>query len=202
MNWISEWLSSGCDVAKDCDHCFKYCARRKELGDKVGCSEALIYILQYEHGGVTHPTFADRIADLVKATPEQRDSIVHAKHKGTYVPGKTKAYKGPRDNAQPSHMKRIVVVNCIGEVLNRFDSLKDTAQMYNCTDNTVYNRCNRKLKPTTDEFASYGVTFRYAEEWDAMTKQQQLDDILSRYGEVVYGPNEVKKRMQKGAART
>ena len=210
MNWISQWLNQGCEKSNDCDHCFRYCSRRQMLADKIGSSPGLIYILQYEHGAVTHPTFADRIADLLHAAPEQRDSIVHAKHRGTYTPGCAKPLPKPEEQP-PQHKRPVVAVNCICEVVNRFDSIKDAYQRYNCTEAVVYKRVHRKLKPRTDEFMAYGITFRFADEWDAMTPEERAKDVYRQYGDIVYGKHETpihrrnypdRDSARKGASKT
>lgn len=66
-------------------------ARREALGLSVtqlarlcGCSESLIYYA--ENGRVIHPKFADRIAEKLKLSTEERDALVAPKHRSDAPP--------------------------------------------------------------------------------------------------------------------
>lgn len=86
MNWIGKWCSEYCRVGGDCDGCHRYCEPRYALTKVAQCSEYLIWMLINERGAITHPKIADALADYIGVTAEERDSIVHPMHRGTYIP--------------------------------------------------------------------------------------------------------------------
>lgn len=154
---------------------------------EIGCSETLIAIL--EGGGITHPAIANRIAEVTGATPEQRDMLVHKMHKGTWRPtAKTaresaKAAEAAKEiircsaGGAPSNAHTVVCLDRSGSEIGRYASMVDAAYAINSTYTAVYNRCNRKLKPKTNEFSVYGCTWRLADEWDSMTQEEKTNDL-------------------------
>lgn len=179
MNFIVRWAMSECGNAVGCASCVKRkCIPRRELSEATGCSERLIDLLQSERGAVTHPKIADRIADYLGATPEERDKIVARKHRGTYTPG-CSTPKPISDSSPAWNAKEVVVIGKNGEELDRFKSATCAAQSINSYKDNVIIRCRRSLT-AFDEFAAFGVTFRYADEWDRMTQAEKEIDIAHR----------------------
>lgn len=170
MHWLEKWRKA-------------HQMSRETLGKQVECSERLIEYA--EIGYPIHPYFADAIADYTGATARQRDSLVHKKHRGTYIP-KKKRQEMPLAAAKTAvkrELKRlprreVVAVNRAGEEVGRYPTIVAAADAYEpCVQPTVANRCARKLSPSANEFLPYGVTFRYADEWDFMTELQRAEDM-------------------------
>lgn len=77
--------------------------------------------------------------------------------------------------SEENDTKRIVVIDREGNVRARYDSAKECARADYVTPAKVYDRCKRK---TADEWClDNEVTYRYALEWDKMTRAEQLRDI-------------------------
>lgn len=152
---------------------------------EIGCSEVLIAILEElppDKGGVTHPAIADRIADITGATPQQRDMLVNPIHRGSYKPKPPKpekpAKKEPMRPGEPAVNARAVVqISLSGAEIARFPSAYAAALAVGCDHSVVYRRVARATSSKTNEFAIYGCTWRYAEEWDAMTLEERLRDM-------------------------
>lgn len=157
---------------------------RPETG--IGCSAVLIEILESgdPKRGITHPEIANRIAEVTGATAEQRDSIVHQKHRGTWTPRLRKKAEIKKEekvrhfsgNVSPN-ARKVVRIARGGYETGRYESQSMAAMATGCTTMTVHNRCTRKLKPGTEEFSMYGCTFRYADEWDAMDERARMADL-------------------------
>lgn len=178
MNFIGEWCREQCMIGRECEGCSAYCEPRYELAHAVKCSEATIWNLIFCNGYITHPGIADRIADYVGATSEQRDSIVHASKRGSYVPNRScklefvsKAFPGS---------KEVVALDRVGLEVMRFPSIAEAAKKFKTSSNSVSTRCRRKGSASCDEFLSCGFTFRYAAEWDAMGENERKTDISRR----------------------
>lgn len=179
MNWIGEWCNQRCHEDKRCDTCSETCTPRFRLADAVGCSEYLIWILMNEANAKTHPEFADAIADFTKATPQQRDSIVAEKHRGTYVPNYNREFDvRKRESGLAWNAKEVVAVDRVGFVIRRYKTMKDAAAQIGCTASSIGIRCN-KYNKVKDEFKPYGMTFRFADEWDVMTIEERRADLES-----------------------
>ena len=178
MNIIQRWCAARCGVDCECGRCTAECIPRARLAEAVGVSEHLLWILQNQTGGITHPKIADDIADFIGATPEERDELVHEKHRGTYVPNpKNPALKKNRRAVQKTYNSLgVVAVDVAGEEVARFQSICDAAKRFNCNALTVVRRCNRGIT-SQDEFEPLGVSFRFLEEWAVMSKQQRRADI-------------------------
>lgn len=186
MHWLKEWRLNY--VHKD----GRKGMSRLELACKVrnhntGCSETLIAIL--EGGGITHPGIADRIAAVTGATQEQRDSIVHKRHRGKWAPKKIKQYsdfssegKKPQPMTPgyaPVNAREVVQIDKHGFEIGRFDSMSIAAANAGCSLTTVRNRCIRAMSRGTNEFYFYGCTFRFADEWDKMNLEQRRADLCA-----------------------
>ena len=153
----------------------------------IGCSAVLIEILESgdPRRGITHPEIANRIAEVTGATAAQRDSIVHAKHRGTWTPKRKQKAEPPKEKeptavapgTAPENARMVVRIDWGGYETGRYISQSDAALATGCSVMTVHNRCARKLKPGTAEFRPYGYTFRYAEEWDAMDETARMADL-------------------------
>lgn len=175
MHWLEQWRR-------------EHQMSKKTLADQVGASEALIDILENQHKGITHPKIADAIADYTGATPQQRDSIVHKKHHGTYKPKKKPVKKVSAEKNRPEKMRNgppkreILLLNEGGVIMRRCMGLEESAMAVSCTMTTVRNRCSRLMSPSVNEFLPYGVTFRYADEWEAMTEVEQIMDMRNARG--------------------
>jgi hypothetical protein len=150
---------------------------------EINCSAVLIAIL--EGGGITHPEIANRIADITGATAQQRDMLVHEIHRGTYVPGakenRTKSGKRPAPTDpgyKPANAREVVRIDIFGRT-ERYASVLDAAHAAGCSAGTVQTRCRRALSAKTNEFLIRDHTWRYADEWEAMTPEAQMDDLRS-----------------------
>lgn len=181
MHWLEKWRK---------DHQMS----KARFAKRVGVSEALIDILENMNGGITHPQIADAIADYIGATAEQRDSIVHKKHHGTYKPNprakryafdieKEKKKEKEKRERKAAERREIVAVNIAGVEQGRYPTLVAAADAHlPCTTTTVSNRAGRKLSPGVNEFMPYGVTFRYADEWDKMPEDKRKEDMRNSVG--------------------
>ena len=63
-------------------------------------SDTLMYILETSKKPRTHPRIADAIATVCHATPEQRDSIVDERHRGTRGNSKKRTTNASVENAR------------------------------------------------------------------------------------------------------
>lgn len=176
MNFIGKWCKSKCVLNNDCNTCSETCFPRLRLADAVGCSEHLIWILMNEHEGKTHPEFADAIADYLGATSKERDSIVAQKHHGKYKRNPKRKFKTRRGPRVSHSAKTVVAIDKLGNVIKRYNSTMEAANQFGCSPPNIQNRCN-KMRFTKDEFKPYGMSFRYADEWDALTPEERKLDI-------------------------
>lgn len=180
MHWLEKWRK---------DHQMS----REIFAQQVNVSEELIWILENMEKGVTHPKIADAIADYTGATPQQRDSIVHKKHHGTYKPNprakswekqqKKIAVRKKPPESENKQKRPVVALNEAGVIVGKYPSVNAAVEAnFPCSQESVRNRCTRRLKPSTNEFMPYGVTFRYADEWDMMPELLREDDMKRAEG--------------------
>ena len=182
MNFIGKWCHERCGVDAECGKCTAECKPRSVLSDQTCVSEHLLWILQNQHGGVTHPKIADRIADFIGSTPEERDSIVHKRHRGTYVPNpKNPGLK--RNKPRPTEVWRpgtersvVVAIDENGKELARYHSLNNAAMTFGCDYSAVRNRCDKTVTHA-DEFSAFGISFRYYDEWKELSAAKRKQDI-------------------------
>ena len=146
------------------------------------CSEKLIEII--EEGGVTHPNIAKAIADLTRATPRQHASMLSEARRAGFEMPKPRRRSEYKNKPQPltpdvipDTARRIVKLNRAGEITAIFESCKVAAEHEGVAYCTVYTRCARTVGPTVDEFKKRGCTWRFEEEWDAMSRDAQLLDM-------------------------
>lgn len=150
---------------------------------EIGCSEVLIAIL--EGGGVTHPAIANRIAEVTGATQQQRDMLVNKIHRGTWTPAKIKPAKGRggrkiepmQPGYEPHNARPVVKVDCYGQALQIYASIREAAADAGCRSDTVRSRCERRLSKGTNEFQTRDFTWRYAAEWYAKDREARMSDI-------------------------
>lgn len=169
MHWIEEWRTS-------------YRRRDGKIGlsrgefarkvrtRKLGCSPKLIEML--EHGDVTHPKIADRIAFICNATDEQYDQIVPDVHKGKRR--RRREWVEPK----PIHSNAIAVVAMdeLGREIGRYDSICAAATEVKVAAENVKKRCSREM--LGNEYKLAGRTWRYAQEYDGMNAAQRICDAL------------------------
>jgi len=175
MHWIQKWRD-------------EFGMSHGRMAILVGCGSKLLDMI--EHGAITHPNFANRIADLCGATAEQRDGLVHEKHRGKWKPneGRTeklqayaKAMAGGRKPQRTARAGRAVVkIDREGNVLERYPSIADATAANGNKEGFAQLRCSRKTGPTVDEFFPYGYSYRYAADWDMMGREQRLADIAGQ----------------------
>lgn len=156
-------------------------------------SGKLIGILEDMNGAVTHPDLADMIAAACGATPEQRDGIVHKKHRGTW-PGvdgpklliavRTKQRTEPRTHR--GNTRRVVVLDREGNEVRRFDTLTEAAAFIGISRTSLGQRCRRIIPYEWQTGNQY--TARYADEWDATPPAERLE-ALPRAGGLENGPD-------------
>lgn len=212
MNFIGKWCHKRCGVDAECGKCTVECKPRSVLSDQTCVSEHLLRILQNQHGGVTHPKIADRIADFIGATPEERDSIVHKKHRGTYTPNpknpalkrnKVRRIETPEVYRPNTPTSVIAVINSNGRILATHNSLNDVAIQYGCNVSLVRNRCEKSIV-YYDEFSELGVSFRYYEQWKDLSdtdRKKDVDFIRQRNAENRRSQKAKSKKKRKGDLR-
>lgn len=86
----------------------------------------------------------------------------------------------------PANRRGVVMINKDGEEVDRFNSLKDAEYMCGIGRNSIARRCLRQTmrdfdcsNPITHR-RRFDYTFRYADEWDSMTKEEQKHDVCGR----------------------
>ena len=152
---------------------------REMLARKCRCTETLIWYA--EKGWPVHPVFADRIARALGGTEAERDSIVAEKHRRGAPAEPVKTLRERQNiTLKPgggwSREKRpIVEIDRNGAELARFAGMHEAARISRIHVTQMRDRCQRKL--SRDEFRTFGVTWRYADEWDAMTDEERQKDI-------------------------
>ena len=70
----------------------------------------------------------------------------------------------------------VVAVDKNGREIARFYSAAQASIVMGCSDGTVLTVCKRANRGM-DEFKRRCFTFRFADEWDAMTNEEQLADL-------------------------
>ena len=150
---------------------------RERFADYVPCSELLIFILENQEGGITHPKIANRIAEICGATAQQRDSIVHKIHRGTWTPSQ-KPVKLGKVRKNCTGALAVVKIDPNGNELARYASIAFTAKCNNTSEKRIERYCRRQQAKYRDEFEEFGgFTVRFAHEWDHMTYEEKMKDI-------------------------
>lgn len=183
--WITEFREANGMSLQDFGAIMRHRCRRAKLAGRI--SDGLIERLETEKGFVTHPHFANLIAEACGATARQRDAIVPEKYRGKWKPGGKIATAGevkrenpwralpavprprPPEAEEPgkehrggSEKRPVVQLDRNGKVLAQFDSLKDAAKATGLSTSAIAERCMRRLKG--NEFRRYGYTFRFRDE--------------------------------------
>lgn len=147
------------------------------------CSATLIGIV--ESGGIIQVDIADQIAAITGATAKQRDSMVHESRRSGWTPPQPKRRAEFEMKPQPlcldvipDHARRVVQIDMFGNEIARFESGLAAANASGCSSATVSVRCNRGLSSGTGEFRNRDHTWRFAEEWDAMSHEERAADML------------------------
>lgn len=152
---------------------------REQFSRCVPCSELLIFMLENGNKEITHPKLANRIAAICGATAEQRDSIVHKKHRGTWTPEKQPVNLGKKRANVPSAIP-VVKIDVNGNELARYSDMSFAARCNNTNPNKIMRYCRRQQPKQKNEFEVFGgFTVRFVHEWDTMTREEQLADIAS-----------------------
>lgn len=192
MRTLEQWLRRECDLAikpASCADCKEDCIPRFVLSCGANVSTVIIKKLAEEPGFYSLPAFADRIADFTGMTLEQHDEMVLKKYRGIWEPGKKrkKARKPEATRIGPERASRAVVAIDNGGIeQERYASASEAAEAPGRSLTGICNRCNRKLSDRTDEFQLYGVTFRWADEWDRLTPEGKKEDIRNLHYEKLH----------------
>ena len=142
-------------------------------------TDTLIHILEISKVPRTHPRIADAIAMACKATPEQRDSIVDEKHRGTWKPTENdyNLESAAKIRTEPDYRignpRPVVQVDCNGYIIKRFSSVKAASVYTGMGKDAITIRC--KHESLNEMRLNY--TFRYADEWDKMSRTDKLKDL-------------------------
>lgn len=87
-----------------------------------------------------------------------------------------------------SNIRPVVKIDILGNVVKRYSGAKQASEFERLERSAIKSRCQRKVKK---EFARYGIeqespldkcTFRYADEWDVMTREEKIADINRSLG--------------------
>lgn len=154
---------------------------------------ALITILEEQNGARTHPRLMTIIARACGATKEQRDQFLHPSrrdwpylHQAAQVtekeahpwrakPGATTKAARQSAKACANNMRAVVIVDADGVEVARTDSVKAAAARAGMDETTISAHLRRKVSLLGSRCR---ITYRYADEWDAMTREQRIADIL------------------------
>lgn len=169
-------------------------------------SDILLERLETDPNFRTVPKLADLIAEACGASAKQRDALVLPQYRGKgknrragrgplpamvkkeaptpkpTAPAEAPQPKPPAPRREFNRARQVVKVNAQGEELRRYGSCNAAARNNPFTECQVTRRCHRRCE--TDEFRQAGYTFRFAAEWDAMTRDERLADLTATRGAV------------------
>ena len=189
MHWLEDWMRRECclDRKPDCRACRDMCIPKIVLAKETGVPMRLIDRIIYD-GWITHPNFADAIADFTGALPWQRDSMVNEIHRGKWKPGRRRKRKTAKaEYTGDSHYKwkerPVVLIDRKGNERKRFAGAQAAADYAGKGRNYIYSRCERRISQQTDEFARTEESFRWADEWDRMSPEERAEDVRNKYRE-------------------
>lgn len=138
-------------------------------------SDTLIHILERSKHGVTHPRIANVIAEVCGATAEQRDMIVADIHRGQWKPKEPQPVVVKATIKKQNGGKAVVKIDKHGNTVGWFESIADAARREPHDEGVIRSRCKRRV---TCEFTNIvPFTYRYADEWDALSGAQKIQDI-------------------------
>lgn len=201
--WLTDYRAQYRLTLEQLGSMIRRVGRRKDPA--LWVSDLLIYRLETDPKFRTVPKLADLIAEVCGATAQQRDAMVLERYRGGWKPPRRRKAvkpvpyekpnaaappKGPRCSAKglthgPNNpfpgARAVVKIDRKGEVVARYASCNRAALQNSLREDQISSRCHRKGK--SDEFRLTGFTFRFAEEWDGMTAEEQRADI-SRFASV------------------
>lgn len=128
-------------------------------------------------GSITHPAIAQDIVAYAGGGDVEFDAIVHKKHKGKYRARRRARPVAQKKEAPPRKFKEVVALDREGRVLHRYKSAYVAANELGISETPIRIRCNCSISDRIDEFKSFGKTFRYADKWDAMDKEEKMENI-------------------------
>lgn len=136
----------------------------------MGCSPKLIEIL--EGGGKTIAKIANRIADECGATDAEFAEIVLKKDQNRRIRSRRRGHTEAPEEPKPDGGRKVVCIDEYGAELARYASIEQAATMTYASPEGVRRRCDGEMR--SNEYERYGRTWRYADEWDAMTAAQRI----------------------------
>ena len=138
--------------------------------DMNGIDESCVYkrclrriAREFHFMGVSTGTTFRYADEWEKMTPEERERDLERPEASgvAYVRGMKKA---------------IVVIDREGNEIARYASAKDAAEALALCEPVIGNRCRHGIR--RDEFKLLGISFRYAEEWDAMAEARRRERAM------------------------
>ena len=184
-HWLEEWRRARCELIRKpaCIDCMEKCPPTIALAEAGGIPVGMINRIIFEDL-ITHPKIAAGIADAADATVEQFNTLVHEKHWGKWEPGAKPKKRKPREETKleaparaDERMRPVVMIDRNGMELQRFPSCTAAVNGTGCNERYIRNRCNRNLRGKTDEFANLKASFRWADEWEAMSEAERQETI-------------------------
>ena len=149
-------------------------------------SDTLIHMLERVKNCVTHPNIANAIAGYCGATQEQRDMIVAPIHKGTWSLNRfirnADNDDGETSKLIPNGSRAVYKISMSGEVLAEYYSIAEAARNEKPNEDNIRNRCKRRSQVDFTPDTPY--TYRYKDEWQSMSREEQLRDIMEK-GEIL-----------------
>lgn len=204
--WLTDYRAQYGLTQEQLGGMIRQAGRRRDPELRV--SDILLYRLETDPKFRTVPKLADLIAETCGANAQQRDELVLEQYRGTWKPPRRRKPKAGIPYAKPSAItppkgprcsakglihgpnnpfpgaRAVVKIDRKGAVVARYASCNRAAMQNSLREDQISSRCHRKGK--TDEFRLMGFTFRFAEEWDDMTAEEQRADI-SRFAGVKLG---------------
>lgn len=167
-------------------------------------SEGMIWRLEIDENFRTIPKLADLIAECCGATAAQRDELVLKKYRGTWKPPKDNRPRLPEKREEkPRYIwgngRAVVVIDQLGNEIRRHPSAVMAAGWVGISSDSVNRRCNRETNCW--EFGICKVSFRWADEYDAMSPEERARDAARTKGGKNHGTHtkEPGKRGRGGA---
>lgn len=147
----------------------------------LGCSDELLHRLEVDRNFRTVPAIANLIASACGATAEQRDRLVLKHYRGQWTPtGEAKIKIRPEVKAPTPdrHLRYrpVVAIDKSGNIAMRYSSVTNAAANFGVNKETVSARCRGIIEG--NEFALLDFTFRYADAWEAMSRERRRLDAL------------------------
>ena len=139
-------------------------------------TDELVYTLETRKNAKTHPHFADAIAVVCKATPEQRDSIVAEKHRGWEPPKKNFSWSSRPTVIKPDRNAfAVVMISPAAKILKRYKNVRIAAMYGEMGEDAIKKRCQHKVEHEFTPDRPY--TYRYAKDWDCLSREAKIKDI-------------------------